>query len=443
LICPPAKIGLTTGEHTFVICKQARRCSLDEAGVAIYAPLFWFSFFGEYSFFGKSHMRFGLQIAPRLRVCAMFFIYALVLGGIYPRLGDLQRGMNIEEGALGAALAGMAIGTQIAFMFVAPLLARFGHRAALLICIPMLGIAETVAALSPSPMVFFLVLIVAGLFVGTIELVINLEADRTEHLLGRRLMNRAHAFWSFGFFAAGLIAALAKQSGIGALLHLGGMAVLALVLTIVVFARFEQAKPRLASDGPPPRLVRPTMGILLVVAFTLSAMLMEGAGIDWSVIYMRDVFATAPLVNGLAFALGALSMAVARFFADGFIDRFGPFHVARVMVLILGAGTALVAFAPYPLVALFGFVLIGAGGSVMFPMAISAAAQRTDRPAATNVAALAQIAFVTFLVAPPLLGFVAERFGIRVSFGLGLPLVVLSWFMLFVLRPPKPAKSPA
>jgi MFS family permease len=58
---------------------------------------------------------------------------------------------------------------------------------------------------------------------------------------------------------------------------------------------------------------------------------------------------------------------------------------------------------------------------------MSAAAQRTDRPAATNVASLAQISFVAFLLGPPLLGFIAEHWGIRWSFGIGLPLVVLSF----------------
>jgi MFS family permease len=62
----------------------------------------------------------------------------------------------------------------------------------------------------------------------------------------------------------------------------------------------------------------------------------------------------------------------------------------------------------------------------MFPLAMSAAAQRSDRPAATNVAALAQISFVSFLLAPPLLGFVAEHRGIRWTFAVGLPLVLLS-----------------
>ncbi|MFM2036532.1 MAG: hypothetical protein RL459_1797, partial [Pseudomonadota bacterium] len=51
---------------------------------------------------------------------------------------------------------------------------------------------------------------------------------------------------------------------------------------------------------------------------------------------------------------------------------------------------------------------------------------RTDRPAAVNVAALAQTSFVAFLLGPPLLGWVAEHWGIRNAFGLGLPLVLLS-----------------
>jgi MFS family permease len=102
---------------------------------------------------------------------------------------------------------------------------------------------------------------------------------------------------------------------------------------------------------------------------------------------------------------------------------------------VLGLGALLVTFAPAAPLALLGFVLLGVGTSVMFPLAMSAAAQRTDRPAATNVAALAQTSFVSFLMAPPLLGFVAEHWGIRWTFGLGLPLVLLSAALSSSLRP--------
>ena len=180
---------------------------------------------------------------------------------------------------------------------------------------------------------------------------------------------------------------------------------------------------------------RPTKPILMLVALTLSAMLLEGAGIDWSVIFMRDVFATPPFISGLALALVAFSQFIVRFFADDFVERYGPEKVTYWSVITLGIGVSLVGFAPNPVVALAGFSLLGAGTAVIFPLAISAAAQRKDRPAAVNVAALAQLSFVVFLLAPPMLGAVAEFFGIRVSFGIGLPLVVLSWFMVRSLRP--------
>src|SRR5690606_22628581 len=137
----------------------------------------------------------------------------------------------------------------------------------------------------------------------------------------------------------------------------------------------------------------------------------------------------SPFMAGFAVAFGALMQAVTRFFADPFVERYSPTMVARIMLGVLGIGTLFVYFANSPWMALIGFGLIGMGSSVIFPLAMSAAAQRTDRSAATNVAALAQISFVAFLLGPPLLGFIAEHWGIRWSFGVGLPLIVLSFLV--------------
>jgi MFS family permease len=141
---------------------------------------------------------------------------------------------------------------------------------------------------------------------------------------------------------------------------------------------------------------------------------------------MTKVFAVSPFLAGFAVALGAFTQAATRFFADAFVERYSPTAVSRVLLTILGIGTLLVFLKLDTWVSLVGFGLMGMGTSVIFPLAMSAAAQRTDRPAATNVASLAQISFVAFLLGPPLLGYVAEHFGIEWSFGIGLPLVVLS-----------------
>jgi len=372
-------------------------------------------------------MNFGLDLPPQQRVYAGFFVYSFCIGSLPPRLPDLQRMMQIKEGPLGFGLIGAAAGTLVSLGFFGPILERIGYRRSILTLIPLLALLYAIASFAGGPLAFFLLLFPVGIVIGGIEIILNLEADRTEHLTGHRIMNRAHAFWSFGFFSAGIISALAAQSGLSPQIHLLLMVPLVIAGVALLLGRFDPAPHRTGTSGEkPPQVAVPTMAIMALVAVTMSAMIMEGAGIDWAAIYMRDVFAAPPFLSGFAVALGAGAQAVTRFFADPFVERYSPTAVSRVLLRVLGVGVLLVFFAPSDWLALVGFALMGAGTSVIFPLAMSAAAQLTDRPAPTNVASLAQISFVAFLLGPPLLGYVAEHFGIRWSFGVGLPLVILS-----------------
>ncbi len=381
-------------------------------------------------------MRFGLELPPQIKVFGAFFIYSFCMGSLYPRLPAIQQAMGVGEGALGLALIGAALGTLISLTFAGPFIERIGYRKAVLTALPLLSVCYAIAVWSPNPLSLFLLLIPVGVTIGVIEIILNLEADRVEHAIGRRIMNRAHAFWSFGFFAAGLFGALMAQAAISPQMHLALMIPIVLVATVVILGRYQPAAHRTGgSTDVAPRFARPTMAIIVLVCVCMSAMIMEGAGADWSAIYMRNIFASEPFWAGFAVALGAGTQAVARFFADGFVERFNPVAVARTLLSILGLGALLVFFASESWMAYLGFGLMGIGTSALFPLAMSAAAQRTDRPAAINVAALAQISFVAFLLGPPLLGFVAEHFGIRWAFGVGVPLIVLGFVTAGALAP--------
>ena len=379
--------------------------------------------------------------APR-RIFAGFAIYSFALGALFPRLAEVQERMGVGEGALGFGLIGAPLGTLLSLSFATPFIERIGFRPALLGGIPLLAVFYALAVNAPTPLVLFLALVPAGLVIGCIEIILNLEADRVEHAVGRRIMNRSHAFWSIGFFVTGSFGAIMARAGVSPSLHLLLVVPLVTLAVVILLGDFRPAPPRpTSSSAPSPRLALPTGPILVLVAFTLSAMLMEGASIDWSAIYMRDVFGTEAYIGGIAVATFSFFHAVGRFFADGIVERTSPVLVAQVQLYILLAGCLAVTFAPEWHVALIGFGLMGIGSATMFPLAMSAAAQRTDRPASVNVASLAQTSFLVFLVGPPILGFVAEHFGIRTSFGIGLPLIVLSLITASALRQsaaPKP-----
>ena len=284
-------------------------------------------------------MRFGFELPPQQRVYGGFFIYSFCMGSLPPRLPDIQRAMGIEEGALGLGLIGAAFGTLISLSLAAPLLERFGYRRSILTLIPLLSMFYALASFANGPLAFFLLLVPVGLVIGGIEIILNLEADRTEHLIGHRIMNRAHAFWSFGFFSSGIISAVIAQTGLSPQLHLLLMVPVVLAGVALLLGRFDPAPHRTgASTGETSRFAGPTLAIMVLVAVTLSAMIMEGAGIDWSAIYMRDEFQVSPFLAGFAVALGAGAQAVTRFFADPFVERYSPTLVSRVLLSGLGAG---------------------------------------------------------------------------------------------------------
>ena len=374
-----------------------------------------------------SSMTFGLRLSPQHRVYAAFAIYAFCLGNIFPRLPDIKAAMGVREGALGLGLMGTPFGTFVAFTFASPVLDRVGYRRALLICLPMIAVMLAIAVHAPDPLTFFCLLFPVGLLVGTTEVLINVEADRTENLVGHRIMNRAHSFWSIGFFSAAIVGSGAGQLGLSPALHLALVVPVGLALVLVCLGRYAPAQKRpQGAEQPAPLVARPTGAVLVLVVVTLSAVLMEGASFDWSAIYMRTIFAADAFWSGFAVAVFAICQAGTRFFADRFVDKHSPAAVARVLLGVLALGVVVVFLSPSPVVSFVGFASLGVGTSAIFPLAMSAAAQRTDRPAAINVAAVAQFSFVMFLLGPPLLGFVAEHAGIRWTYGLDLPLVLLS-----------------
>jgi MFS family permease len=376
-----------------------------------------------------------MHIQPQHRIYACFFLFATSIGALLSRLPDLQVALDINKSELGLTLIGAAIGALISITFASPLIARFGaRRTAFLTVLGTSALLATVPWAGFAPLVFF-ILLCEGLLAGALEINLNVEIDRIEAQLGRGVMNRAHGFWSLGFFLTALASSGIRQAGVPMQLHLGLTFIFVLITGTIFISGMKNAPARVELEHTKaPSIALPTLGLLPLCVIGIAAFLVEGAGIDWSAIYMRDVFAVEPFIGGLGLTLFTFFMATARLFVDPIVDRFGARAVATFLLVLSAAGLCAVWLAPHPYVALVGFALMGGGCSAVYPLAVSAAAQRTDRPAHLNVAALAQMSFVVFFLAPPLLGFIAEHAGIKVSYLVCLPIVIAALCLTKALR---------
>ena len=367
-----------------------------------------------------------MKIAPHYRIFACFFLFAFALGALLSRMPDLQDQLQVSKSELGLTLIGMAIGSLISLTFSAPLIDLLGSRTTALVTV--LGTATCYALIPflPSAVAVFVVLFVAGILAGALEINLNVQTDRLEAQFGKSYMNRAHGMWSLGFFVTALLGAMVRGAGLSIQTHLLIAVGVVFVVGLWMMVGMTNAPARSTGHtGDTPKIAFPNWGLLPLCMIGIAAFLVEGAGIDWSGIYMCDEFAVDPFTGGLGLTLFSGFMAAMRLSADPVVDRFGPRTVAITLMGLAIAGAVAVAFAPVYWVALAGFAMMGAGCSAVYPLAVSAAAQKTDRPSAVNVAALGQVTFIVFFLGPPLLGFVAEYMGIRSSYLVILPVLIL------------------
>lgn len=368
--------------------------------------------------------RFDPLMQPHQRIFFIQFAVAFMLGALFSRLPDLQARFALSEGQLGILLVSMSSGVLFGLTFSVPVIERFGARTMAFLTVFGASTGFALVPWMPSAVAAAPVLFVAGILTGAFEINANIETDRHEARLGRRIMSRAHGMWSTGFFITALVGAIMRQATIPVEIHMALALALILISGTIIFTQIQTAPRR---DNTPKigkhLIALPTLGLLPLCLIGAAPLLAEGASVDWSAIYMRDVFAASPFVGGLGVTIFSLMIAIGRLVMDKFVDRFDALAVARSLLLITAAGLVMVATAPHAVVALAGFALTGIGCSAVYPLAISAAAGRGDRAPSVNVAALGQTTFLVFFAGPPLLGFVAEYFGVRCSYWTVVPLV--------------------
>lgn len=382
---------------------------------------------------------------PQVAIMAVFLLQSLTNGGVFTRIPDLQAGLGLSEGQLGLALMGQPVGALSAQVFSSRVIERFGTKTVLTFGLPTLASSGLVMGLAPHISVLFAGFLMFGCSFALTNIAMNVEADRVEAGTGTRVMNRCHGLWSIGFLLASLAGALARGVDAPVPVHLGLMIPVALIGVWLLVVQMQTFAARAHAATAKRRIFAvPTLMTMALVGFGIGGVLIEGGARTWSVIFMRDSFDAPAWVDTLTLPAFLLTMSFGRFLADGWIERFGPVRVAAGLLSIAVLGLAIVVFSQNLAMAIAGFGLTGFGVCVCFPLALSAAARLGDRPSSENVAAVTMTTTFTMLMAPGLLGWIAEGYGIRMAFAVMLPFLVLAVFLSRFLAPrPETAKVPA
>lgn len=369
---------------------------------------------------------------------AVFFLQPLAFGSWLPRIPDVQNALDLGTAGLALALLGMPIGILATLPFAGRFVGKVGARAILLYGFPVYFALLVLPAFSTSLLMLFITLALVGIAVSTLELGLNVMADEVEKADKVAIMSTCHGFWGLGIMAGSLVGSL--LAGLAVAPQWSVMLVCLAMLPVCFYVarllpdlsvRVEPA--HVEADAKRGGLPGPLL--LAICFFTFGITMTEGAVADWSAVFMRSVFGAEPGLAGLGYSLFSLTLALGRFAGDRLKLRFGAVPLARVCGSIVIVGVLLVVLAPNLPMAFAGFAAIGIGASVGFPLAVTAAAGLTDRPAASSVAILSFVALIGFLIGPPIIGLVAEWTGLRWGLAMLLPMLVVSLLLAGALTP--------
>ncbi|WP_406212724.1 MFS transporter [Streptomyces decoyicus] len=352
----------------------------------------------------------------RWAVALVFLVHGSVTGNFATRIPWIQDHAGISAGQLGLALAFPAIGASLAMPLAGRISHRFGARSALRGLLALWTLSLLLPALSPGLYALCPALLVYGATSGMSDVAMNALGVETEDRLGKPIMSGLHGMWSAGALlgsAAGTVAAHAEWD---ARLHLAGAA---LVLTLLgaLACRGVLDLRSAPEEHPPPRFALPPKSALLIGAIGFCAVFAEGAGLDWSAVYLRDELGTDAGLAAASTTAFACTMTVARLAGDKVVARFGAVHTVRAGGVLAAAGGLLIVLARHPAVAMGGFGLMGLGIAVVVPLAFAAAGRSGPAPSQA-IAGVATITYTSGLIAPSAIGGIAQATSLTMSFGL-------------------------
>lgn len=348
----------------------------------------------------------------RWAVATCFFVNGFMVGSWAPQIPLLVARFSLSESVLGLLILLVGIGAVIAMPLCGYLIGRYDSRVVLRAVGILCACGLFAVAVAPSMLAVSAVLIFFGGVIGGMDVTMNANAVVVERRLGRAIMSSSHGFWSFGGFAgAGMGGLLAEQWG--HLVHAGIVTAVALVLLAAAAPHLivETRQPRSAAEGGRFSGFPRDPLIYLTGLVALLCMIPEGAVLDWAALYLRQEMGASLAVASLAFTAFSGAMAIMRFLGDRVRNRFGAVKTMRISGTIAAIGMLAAGLAPSAHIATLAFAIAGIGIANMVPIAFSAAGNQPGISSAAGMSVATTIGYSGLLVAPSLVGFVAERTG--------------------------------
>jgi len=378
------------------------------------------NFIGRFNTKGKfkktyAHAKISYLNRIRRTVALFYFGMGLTFATWASRIPDIKTALHLSEADLGSILFALPLGQLAIMPFSGKLVARFSSARVLVVALILYVFSLTNLGLATTSWELSLCLFIFGLCGNLCNISVNTQGVYTEVLFKKTIMSSFHGMWSSaGFTGAfiGLAMLALKLSPYHHFLIVAGIVMLILLLNykflIKAKEKVRQEKKKL--------FAKPDSALIWLGVIGFCCMASEGVMFDWSGVYFKDIVkATGPLAI-VGYTSFMITMAGGRFLGDGLIHRFGRKRVLQISGMMISVGLFIAVIFPYIIPCTLAFMLVGFGVSSIVPTVYSVAGKNPTVSPSEALTIVSSVSFLGFLMGPPVIGYIAELFGLQFSF---------------------------
>jgi MFS family permease len=348
----------------------------------------------------------------RVSLSVFFFLSGFTFSSWASRIPTIKTALDLNEAELGSVLLTMPISSLIGLPISGWLVSKLETRIPLTlgfiinaICLSFIGLSNTTSSL-------VITLFLYSFSMRMFNIAVNTQAITLQKQYDRKINGSFHGLWSTGGIMGVGFTTLLISFGIPIIPHL--LAVSAIAILITLFCYRYLLRNDKSTSGNKLALNKPDPYILYLGLMVFFAAICEGGMFDWSGIYFQQVIKEDVFTTGYLIFMSF--MALSRFFSDRIINKLGMPATYLMSALLIFSGITLAILLPSFWPALVGFSLVGFGTAAVIPMTYTLAGASQKYSPGIAISLIATFGIVGMLLGPPMIGYLAHAFNLKVSF---------------------------
>lgn len=355
-----------------------------------------------------------------------FFICGMGLSCWAPLVPFAKDRLGLSESDLGILLLLLGGGAMTMMPLSGLFTSKYGSRRMMVTGGLLIALTLPVLAFSSSVIIMAIALFLFGGGVGMLDVSMNTHGIIVQRYSTKPIFSMLHGLFSVGSLVGALSLSFFVKWGLS---PVNASTIFSLIIVFVAIAKYRNLFSKNVEDERSDKmLVDENEGVvsqksvwlngsvLLIGFFCFSFFLIEGAMLDWSAVFMRDVKNIPVELGGLGYAAFSIAMAVMRLFGDKVISKLNNKAVVLGGGIIAVVGLLVVIISNIISLILIGFILIGIGIANTIPVFFSEGGKLKNMKTSVALSAITTIGYSGQLAGPALIGFIAELFSLPLAF---------------------------